>query len=171
MQPHPEYCFALAKHPTLTSLRPATPEDNEFLYQLYASTRADELDAAGFQASEREAFCRMQFGLRQHHYGVYFANAVDRILLWDGQAIGRELVLRDTQWIELIDIAILPTHRGRGIGSALLQDLIKESVERRLPIHLFADQGSRAQMLYQRHGFVIAEDHAPHWFMRRAPIS
>jgi GNAT superfamily N-acetyltransferase len=157
MQPHPEF-----------SLRPATPEDNKFLYQLYASTRAEELDLAGFPHSEREAFCRMQFGLRQHHYGLHYASAADRILLWNGDRIGRELIDRQAQWIELIDIAILPTHQGRGIGSALLQALIKESVECQLPIHLFADQGSRAQALYQRHGFVIAEDHAPHWFMKRA---
>jgi ribosomal protein S18 acetylase RimI-like enzyme len=167
MQPHPEL-FALANELIENfSLRAATAEDSEFLYQLYASTRAEELDAAGFAQSEREAFCRMQFGFRQHHYGLHFAHAQDRILLWQGAAVGRELVMRGAEAIELIDIAIFPNFRGRGMGGYLLQDLVRESRDRQLPIELHVDQGSRALALYQRHGFAIVEDQFPNWFMRR----
>jgi ribosomal protein S18 acetylase RimI-like enzyme len=151
------------------SLRIATPEDNEFLYQLYASTRADELAAAGFSPEQHEAFCRMQFGFRQQHYGAHFGHAQDRILLFDGVTVGRELITRDPNVISLTDIAILPTYRCRGMGGALLRGLISESVERTIPIELHVDQGSRALALYQRHGFVIVEDQFPNWFMRRSP--
>jgi ribosomal protein S18 acetylase RimI-like enzyme len=138
MQPHPEF-----------SLRFATPEDSEFLYQLYATSRAEELQAAGLSAEQREAFCRMQFGFRQHHYGLHFGHA---------------------DLIGLTDIAILPDYQGRGMGSFLLRGLIAESVERNIPIELHVDQGSRAQALYERHGFVIIEDQFPNWYMRRPPL-
>jgi ribosomal protein S18 acetylase RimI-like enzyme len=159
MQPHPEF-----------SLRLATPEDSEFLYQLYAASRDSELQMAGLSAEQREAFCRMQFGFRQHHYGLHFGHAQDRILLWQGVAVGRELVTRDPDLIGLTDIAILPSYQGRGMGSFLLRGLIAESIERKVPIELHVDQGSRAQALYERHGFVIIEDQFPNWYMRRAPV-
>jgi ribosomal protein S18 acetylase RimI-like enzyme len=158
MQPYPEF-----------SLRLATPEDNEFLYQLYASTRIEEMDAAGFPQSEREAFCRMQFGFRQHHYGLHFARAQDHILQWQGVAVGRELVMRHADAFELIDIAMLPGYRGRGMGSYLLHGLILESEQKQFPIELYVDQHSRALAFYQRHGFVIVDDQFPNWFMRRSP--
>ena len=160
MQPHPEF-----------SLRSATPQDNEFLYQLYAGSRADELQATGFSAEQREAFCRMQFGFRQHHYGLHFGHAQDRILLWQGVAVGRELVTRDPDLIGLTDIAILSGYQGRGMGSFLLRGLIAESVAQKIPIELHVDQGSRAHALYQRHGFIIVEDQFPNWYMRRAPVA
>ena len=160
MQPHPEF-----------SLRFATPEDNEFLYQLYADSRAVELQAAGFSAEQREDFCRMQFGFRQHHYGLHFGHAQDRILLWQGVAVGRELVTRDPDLIGLTDIAILSSYQGRGMGSFLLRGLIAESVAQKIPIELHVDQGSRAQALYERHGFVIVEDQFPNWYMRRPPVA
>jgi ribosomal protein S18 acetylase RimI-like enzyme len=151
------------------SARAAVPEDHEFLYELYASTRAEELELAKFPEAERAGFCRMQFNLRQHHYGQYYGHSDDRILLWQNVAIGRELITRDPDLITLTDIAILPSHRGRGIGSFLLRGLIAESEQRQLPISLFVDYVSRAQALYERHGFIVVRDLFPHLEMRRAP--
>jgi ribosomal protein S18 acetylase RimI-like enzyme len=149
------------------SVRPSTDADTEFLNELYASTRADELEMAGFPIDQRAEFCRSQFSLRQHHYKTYFPDAIDHIIVLDGLNIGRELISFEPKEIMLMDIALLPIYRGLGLGSELLRRLIARSKSMQLPIRLHADQGSRAQALYERHGFVIIEDQMPHWHMER----
>ena len=50
------------------TLRPETAADLEFLYHLYASTRADEMAALDWTPAAKEAFLRQQLrnGPRQH---------------------------------------------------------------------------------------------------------
>lgn len=149
-------------------IRPALPADREFLAELYASTRADELERAGFPPEQRAAFCRMQFEAQQAHYTRHFARAMDTIIEVDGVAAGRELIARAPDELFLVDIALLPHHRGRGVGSARLALLIAESRELACPIRLYAEQGSRAQALYARHGFVVTDEQGVHYLMERA---
>lgn len=146
----------------------ASPDDLEFLARLYATTRADELARAGFPVEQRAAFCRMQFNAQQHHYALYFARAVDSVLEIDGVAVGRELLARAADELFLVDIALLPEFRGRGIGSHRLALLIEESRVLNCPIRLYAEQGSRAEALYRRHGFVVTGEEGVHFMMERA---
>lgn len=148
-------------------VRLALPSDHEFLALLYASTRADELERAGFPLDQREAFCRMQFNAQQHHYTLYFARAVDTLIEMDGVPVGRELIARSSDELFLVDIALLPEWRSRGIGSDRLQRLIADSRALQCPIRLYAEQGSRAPALYQRHGFVITGEEGVYFTMER----
>ena len=42
-------------------LLPVAEDDREFLYRVYASTRADELAAVPWDRAQKEAFLRAQF--------------------------------------------------------------------------------------------------------------
>ena len=42
-------------------LREATPEDESFLFEVYASTRIEELEGTGWNDEQKLAFIRMQF--------------------------------------------------------------------------------------------------------------
>lgn len=153
------------------SLRPATSDDLAFLAELYATTRADELELAGFPHDQRAAFCQMQFKGQQFHYQTHFSDAEDRILLRDGAAIGRELIARTETKIFLVDIALLPAHRNWGIGTARVRALIAESEQLKRPISLHAEKMTRAHLLYQREGFVITGEEGAHWKMARTPLA
>lgn len=150
------------------AVRPANPDDLEFLARLYATTRSDELDRAGFPLEQRDAFCRMQFTAQQYHYATYFARAHDSIIEIGQQAIGRELVARAADELFLVDIALLPEFRNRGIGSHRLRLLIEESRRLACPIRLYAEQGSGAEALYRRHGFLVTGIEGLHVLMERA---
>ena len=147
------------------SLRDAMPSDYGFLAALYATTRSDELDRAGFPLDQRDAFCKMQFEAQQYHYRMYFARASDQIVLLDNGVIGRLLVTRAPDEIFLVDIALMPEFRNRGIGSDLVTRLVAESKTMSCPLRLYAEKKSRAQALYVRFGFNVIGDEGVHDLM------
>ena len=61
--------------PPSISLRPIGPEDEAFLYRVYASTRADELAPLGWDEAQQTAFLRMQFAAQHQYYHAQFPNA------------------------------------------------------------------------------------------------
>jgi ribosomal protein S18 acetylase RimI-like enzyme len=108
-------------------LRQTTSDDEEFLFDVYASTRAEEVAAWGWDPARRQAFLRMQFDARRRAYQAAYPDADDRVIVQGGQAVGRILVRRADDHIRLVDIAVLPRYRKAGIGTCLIRELIAES--------------------------------------------
>ena len=90
------------------SLRAATPEDDEFLTQLYGSVRQAELDLTGWTAAQRDAFVRMQFAAQQIHYRTHYPTGVHEIILLDGQPVGRIYWANLKDERHFLDITIHP---------------------------------------------------------------
>jgi ribosomal protein S18 acetylase RimI-like enzyme len=141
------------------SLRPATLEDEPFMLRVYASTRADELAPVHWDTATTDAFLRMQFTAQDRAYRERHPHASFDVVLVAGEPAGRLYVDRRADAIHVIDIALTPEHRGHGIGSALLEDLLAEGRRDVRPVTLNALRSSRALGLYRRLGFaVVAED-------------
>ena len=136
-------------------LRAVEPGDALFLRRLYAASRAGELAAVGWQPGQLEAFLEMQYGARERHYREQFPGADDLLVVVGGQPAGRLCVDRGKDEMRVVDIALLPEHRGSGIGSALLADLQAEATTSGLPLALEVEAGNPAANLYRRLGFVI----------------
>ena len=147
------------------NLRPATPEDEPFLLEVYTSTRIDELAALGWNDEQSRAFIKMQFVARERSY----PKVDDRIILLDGRAVGRLLVDRNQEELLLRDIAVLAEYRNAGIGSRLIQDLMQEGK----PIKLHVVSTSPAVRLYDRLGFrrSNAEPEAAYLEMKWVPAT
>src|SRR6185295_8487026 len=107
----------------LVSLRPATPDDEEFLCELYSSSRREELASWGWDSAQRDAFLTLQFNAQQAHFRNQFPRADHSIVLVDGRAMGRMVVARMESEIRLADIALAPECRGAGIGTSLIRNL------------------------------------------------
>ncbi len=146
------------------TLRTAAPEDEAFLYNLYAGTRAEELAAWGWDAAQQQAFLSLQFRGQQAHYAQY-PNPDHRIILDETQPIGRLLISRMEKEIRLVDIALLPEHRGQGIGAKLIRELLDEAAQNGKVVRLHVEKFNPAQRLYQRLGFEIAGDAQTHYLM------
>ena len=131
------------------NLRPATPDDEPFLLEVYASTRIDELAGLGWNDDQKQAFIKIQFLARERSY----PRVDDRIILLDGRAVGRMLVDRNEAEILLRDIALLTEYRNTGIGSRLINDLMQEAAAAGKPIKLHVVSSSPAVRLYERLGF------------------
>jgi GNAT superfamily N-acetyltransferase len=139
-------------------LRPATPADEPFLRQLFASTRADELALLNGNDYQKEAFIGMQFEGQKQQYALTYPHAQNNIILWNDAPIGRILLDRAERRITLIDITLLPTNRGAGIGTRLLRALLSEAAATGKPVKLRVWYDSPARELYQRLGFSAQND-------------
>jgi RimJ/RimL family protein N-acetyltransferase len=99
------------------TLRPIRPGDEPFLYEVYASTRQEELKVVPWDDAQKAAFLQMQFDAQHAHYQEHFAGAAFDVVLVDGQPAGRLYVARWPGEIRIIDVAILPTFRNHQIGT------------------------------------------------------
>lgn len=136
------------------TLRPCVPADREFLVRVYWSTRVDELALTGWSPDECERFVRMQFDLQDTYYAQTFPGTDRSVVLEGDVPAGRLYVLRDERAISVLDITLLPEYRGRGIGTALLRDLIAEGGRSGLPVRIQVEVFNPARALYERLGFV-----------------
>jgi GNAT superfamily N-acetyltransferase len=141
------------------TLRPAGAEDAAFLQRVYASTRLDELAGIGWADAQLRAFLAMQSQAQDRHYRQQFPSARFEIVEVAGVGVGRLFTDRSGESIVLIDIALLPEHRGRGLGGAILRALLAEAAAAARPVGLHVELRNPARRLYERLGFVATELH------------
>jgi len=135
-------------------LRPSLPDDRDFLFRLYASTRMEEIRGFGWSAAQQEAFLRMQFNAQQQWYQATYSTAENQIIEKDHEPIGRMIVQHEAGTWRLLDISLLPEHRGKGIGGELIRALIKECGAAGAVLQLQVVNTNPAQQLYERLGFI-----------------
>ncbi len=140
------------------TLRRVMPEDEAFLASVYASTRAEELALTGWSDAQKDHFCAMQFRAQSADYARNHAAAVSSIIERDGEAAGRLIVDRREEVIHIIDIALLPEHRGAGIGTRLLRELQEEARAAGKALSIHVEKFNPALRLYERLGFRAIED-------------
>ncbi len=135
------------------TLRPVCAADETFLYQVYASTRADEMALMDWTDAQKAAFLQMQFHAQRQHYLTYYPEATYAIICQDGLACGRLILNRTEDEILLIDIALLPMQRNLSIGTQLIQALQAEAEAADKRVRLHVHNFSSAIRLYRRLGF------------------
>ena len=156
-------------HGAMITLRPGDAEDKEFLYQLYASTRAQEMALAGWDATQTANFLQLQFHARTQSYRLQYPDAVTQIVLRDGAAIGRIVTTLTDKEVLLVDIALLPACRNQGIGAYLIQALQAEAARSGKEVHVYVQATNPAQRLYRRLGFVAEGEPGIYFEMRWRP--
>ncbi len=107
--------------------------------------------------AEKTAFLEMQFRAQHAHYQCYYPEADRLVMMRDGQ-VGRLYLERTPTEHCIIDIALLPEHRGRGLGAALLRDLLDEAATTGKAVEIYVEKFNPAIRLYRRLGFGTEED-------------
>lgn len=152
-----------------TSLRPFTPQDQEFLFQLYVDVRRQEVSAWGWSQQQQDMFLRMQFNAQQSWYQEMYKGAEHQIIECEAQPVGRIMVMRAADFTNLVDIALLAEYRGHGIGGKLIGALLEQSDRDRIPVRLRVLKTNPARRLYQRLGFVPTGENDVYLQMDRTP--
>jgi len=154
---------------TGVTLRPATDDDLPFLLRVYASTREEELAQLPWTAEQRDAFLRQQFEAQQAWWREHYTGASFNMVLVDGEPAGRLYVDEWEREIRIVDISLLPAHRGRGLGTRLLRGVLDRGDAAGKPVSIHVEKFNPALRLYQRLGFHPVEDKGVYLLMSRPP--
>lgn len=144
-------------------LRPARPEDEPFLFRLFAESQQQ---LAFSQSDEMlwQSLVEMQYRGRKISYAAAYPEASDMILSLDEGSddptpMGRILVDRGQHRWRIVDLAVLIEHRGKGLGAKALQEFQSQCRRAGASLELEVTKQNPAVQLYKRLGFgVTGED-------------
>lgn len=152
------------------ALRSIEEHDTAFLRDVYASTRIEELAPLGWEQLQIDAFLGSQFEAQRQDYRKNYDTSRFCIVSVGGVDAGRLYVERRADQISIVDIALLPPFRGRGIGGELLAQLLAEADAAALPLRIHVEFNNPAQRLYLRCGFAFHDEPIGIYrMMERAP--
>lgn len=138
------------------TLRPAEQTDFEFLYRLKVECLRDYIEETwGWD----EAFQR-------HYFIKGFDPARIQIVVVDTHDVGGLSIEEKGYELYLAGIYILPAWQNRGLGTAIIQDLLDHSREVAKPIWLQVLKVNPACLLYERLGFEIYGESRTHYLVR-----
>lgn len=139
-------------------LRSERPDDRAFLLRLYASTRAQELSLVPWPEAQKAMFVAMQFDAQARHFRTQYRGARWRVIEVDGAPVGRLYVDEGEDAILVVDIALLPEVRGRGLGRRVMEEVMRDAAAGRKSVALHVDRQNPARRLYESLGFQIQAD-------------
>jgi len=141
-------------------LRPEREEDREFRFRLFCDSRLPEFELLAHQVGPAayNQIIQMQFHAQSTSYRAQFPQARFDIVELADAPIGRIVVDRPGDMIHIVDQAIIPTMRNRGIGTAMMRALMDDAAQAGLPVRLkVASSNDPSMKLYLRLGFVPIE--------------
>ena len=151
-------------------LRPETPDDLIFRFELFCQSRTPEWYQVQMPDEVRSQLMHHQFRAQTMTYAGNYPKGRFDIVELDGRRIGRIVVDREPTRIHLVDQAIVPALRNQGIGGAIMRSLIEESEREGLPITLFvANSNDPSMRLYVRLGFEPVKETELYLEMIRRP--
>ena len=141
--------------------RPAGRDDSGLLRSLFAAARPD---LALVPDPVRDQLLNLQFEAQRDQYRRLAPDAVDWIVEIEHagrlEPVGRCYLWPGPREHRLLDLAIHPRWRGRGVGGAVLERLCADAARAGVPLRLSVWAANEdARRLYDRLGFV-PEDQA-----------
>ena len=155
--------------PEPLSLRTAEDSDLEFLRGVYRGTRWDALEITGWSEEQKLAFVNAQFDTQNAYYRAHYTDAEFLVVLEASRRVGRLYLHRSSQELRVMDIALLPEHRRRGIGAKLMHAILESARASKQRVSLHVELHNPARQWYERLGFRVLEERGIYLFMTRLP--
>ena len=104
-------------------LIPVSHSDYPLLFEIYVSSRAEEMKLAPWTDEQKHAFLESQFEAQDNHYHSIYPNASYDLIKLEDQTAGRLYQAELDDEIRILDITVLPQFQNRGIGTFLLSEI------------------------------------------------
>lgn len=127
---------------------------DEFVFrQLYAGTRAMELQAVPWTPAVKQEFCDQQYTLQDRHYRAHYAQFLPLAVCAGEEVIGRFYLGEFDDVLIAMDIIIAPQWRRHGIAALLFEIVTRHADACRIDTRLHVEPDNPARQLYARLGF------------------
>lgn len=136
--------------------RAATPADLDRLLALRRESMDAHLRNSGASTSEAD-----------HRERLMHAFEHAQVLELDGEPIGLLKVVRQPPAWHLVQIQLEGHHRGAGLGTLLVEQVIEEAAQAGCDIRLGVLKANPAKRLYERLGFVVIAEGEHGYTMHR----
>lgn len=123
----------------------------------------------GWPDHTKRAFLEQQFGCQTLDWNRNYPDARREIILVDGEPAGRlyqDHFAADRD-LRVVDIALLPAFRNRGVATRIFSDLFREADHLGWRVSIHVEQNNPAKNLYTRLGFVPVSHHGIYILMQR----
>ncbi len=159
----------------MVNLRAIYEEDLPRLFEIYASTRAEELALVpDWPEEQKMAFLSQQFVAQHQYYQEFYKGAELQLILLEQEVVGRLYVhwMYSPQEVRIMDVALLPAYRGRGIGSQLIKAVQQKGAEMGKTVTIHVEYNNPALQLYERLGFQkIGEFNSVYYLLEWKPTA
>ena len=137
------------------SYRQAIENDIDFLYALHVATMKDYVDRTwGWDDTFQESVFRRNY-----------VPAKIQIIMYDDRDMGMLSVEEREQDVFLRAIEIHPEYQGEGFGTAIINKIVADGVQKMKPVRLQVLKVNPAKGLYDRLGFSVVEETSTHYIM------
>lgn len=113
----------------------------------------------------------MQFEAQDSFYRKQYPDADYKVILREGEPVGRLYVLREEELIRILDITVLPVYRNGGIGGGLIQSLLDEATESKQKVQIYVETFNPALQLFERLGFESIAEEGINFLLEWSPDS
>ncbi len=150
-------------------LRPIAADDEAFVFGVFSAVRGAPLRQAGLPEAVLGPLLEQQYRAQQAQYRAQFPSADFDLVFAGDDAVGYLYAQRGPTHFVLIDVALMPAHRGCGLGARLVGDLIAaaNAAGQRIDAHVAKD--GRAWALWRRLGFEVVGDDGVYLAIVRRP--
>jgi RimJ/RimL family protein N-acetyltransferase len=106
--------------------RPERPQDEQFLFALFAAHNGAMLRQGGIPAAMIEKLLETQFRSQSATYRNMFPDAIYSIIAFEDEEIGRFIEQDETDVVYFVDFLLAPQHQAKGFGPAITWALMQE---------------------------------------------
>lgn len=142
-----------------------TGNDLPFLKKVYRSTREEEMMLTEWDEQQKSAFIDQQFSAQHAYYQEVYHDATFEIIVIDGQNAGRIYLWESPKQLRIVDVALLPEFRGKGVGNIILDNLITKVSKEHKVLSIHVEYYNRALNLYKRKGFKVKDQTGVYYYL------
>lgn len=146
-------------------LKPIEQDDESFLFQIFAASRAEEMARVPWDDSLKRAFLWSQFQAQSEQYRIKYPTGDFSVILLDTQPVGRLYLGRLEEQLRIIDLAVLPQFQRQGIAREIMAELMTESRRRHKPIRIYVESFNPALAWFLKLGFQKIDGDDVYYFL------
>ena len=148
---------AIDANGAVIAVREQAPEDAAFLYALFRANNLRTLELSGLPLAFLDDIIAMQHNSRMQTYRGLFPSAVWSLVQCDGKPVGEIVEHDEGDYMYVVDIALLPEWQAKGLGTALMREVMDRCATRGIGVRAKVAIGNEPSLkMFRKLGFIAS---------------